>query len=99
MIKFGLVLIAFAAFIGLLMETYKKVVRNDHAALWEIRLVALILSAAFGYVAFEIDTFQVASSPYLILAYTIIIYLLQLPACQKIWKPLIKKMMEKNLYG
>jgi hypothetical protein len=35
-------------------------------------------------------------TPYLVVLYTIVIYLLQLPACMAFWKPLVKKFMERK---
>ena len=93
---------AFAAFIGLVMEAYKKVVRKDSAGLWEIRAVALVLSTASGLVmTFVVDAGALSpmlvDSLWLAVPYTIVVYLLQLPACMKVWKPLLKKWMARRL--
>lgn len=96
-----LVLLAFAFFIGLVMELYKKLIRKDKAGDIENRLVAFGLSAAFGVVYFLVfdssafpDEFRF--SPWLIVLFTVAIYILQLPACMQVWKPLLKKVIEKK---
>ena len=96
-----LIFLAFAAFIGLLMEIYKKNIRKDKASVWEIRGVALAISALFGTVAWLItDAHLVAEplkdTPWNIIPFTVIVYLLQLPACMAVWKPLLKRIAEKK---
>ena len=36
-----------------------------------------------------------ATTPWPIVPYTVAVYLLQKPACMKVWKPLLKKWMER----
>ena len=93
---------AFAAFIGLIMEAYKKVLRKDKAAVWEIRLIAFALSLiAGGLMTLMIDAPTLApmlvDSPWLTIPYILITYLLQLPACMKVWKPILRKWMDRRL--
>ena len=95
------ILLAFAAFLGLVMELYKKSLRRDRASENEIKLVALACSALLWYVTFRIVAGTgmdggLNSTPYLVVLYTIVIYLLQLPACMAFWKPLVKKFMERK---
>jgi Ca2+/Na+ antiporter len=95
------ILLAFAAFLGLVMELYKKSLRRDRASENEIKLVALACSALLGYVTFRIVAGAgmdggLNPTPYLVVLYTIVIYLLQLPACMAFWKPLVKKFMERK---
>lgn len=96
-----LVLLAFAFFIGLVMELYKKFVRKDKASDLENRLVAFALSAAFGmvyFLVFDSSAFpeEFKFSPWLIVVFSVAIYILQLPACMQVWKPLLKKVVEKK---
>jgi len=97
----GTILLAFAAFLGLVMELYKKSLRRDKAGEYEIKLVALACSAALAYVAYRVapsatPAGDLNSTPYLVVLYAIAIYLLQLPACMAVWKPLVKKFMERK---
>ena len=95
------ILLAFAAFLGLVMELYKKGLRRDGAGENEIKLIALACSALLGYVTFRIVAGtgmdgDLTPTPYLVVLYTIVIYLLQITACMAFWKPLVKKFMEKK---
>ena len=95
------ILLAFATFLGLVMELYKKSLRRDGASETEIKLVALTCSALLGYVTFRIVVGTgmdggLNPTPYLVVLYTVAIYLLQLPACMAFWKPLVKKFMERK---
>ena len=96
-----LVLLAFAFFIGLVMELYKKLIRKDKASDIENRLVAFGLSVVFGLVSFLVfdssafpDEFR--ATPWLTVVFTVTIYILQLPACMQVWKPLLKRAVEKK---
>ena len=94
-------LLAFAAFLGLAMELYKKSLRGDKAGETEIKLVALACSAALAFVTYKVapsstPVGDLNSTPYLVVLYTVSIYLLQLPACMAIWKPLVRKFMERK---
>ena len=96
------ILLAFSAFLGLVMELYKKSLRRDRASENEIKLIALACSALLGYVTFRIVVGTgvgggLNSTPYLVVLYTVAIYLLQLPACMAFWKPLVKKFMERKV--
>ena len=98
----GAILLAFAAFLGLVMELYKKTLRRDKASEHEIKLVALACSALLGYVTFRIVAGTgmdggLNPTPYLVVLYTVAIYLLQLPACMAFWKPLVRKFMERKV--
>ena len=93
-------ILLYAALIGFVMETYKKGLREDRAGVWEIRLVALLwslLSAVFIWAATDASEIQgiAVNSPWLIVSYTAAVYLLQKPACMKVWKPLLKNWMER----
>ena len=101
MIVLVLIFLAFAAFVGLLMEIYKKSIRKDNASIWEIRGVAFALSTLFGTVAWLItDAHMLAQmlkdTPWNIIPFTVIVYLLQLPACMSVWKPILKRIAEKK---
>lgn len=92
------ILLTFAAFLGLVMELYKKSVRRDRASENEIKLVALACSAALAYVTYQVaPAGELKATPYLVVLYTVAIYLLQLPACMAFWKPLVKKFMESKV--
>lgn len=98
------ILLAFAAFLGLVMELYKKTLRKDRAGELEIKAVALCCSALLGYVTYQVASAttpvgELNRTPYLVVLYTIAIYLLQLPACMAFWKPLVKRFMEKKTNG
>jgi len=90
-----LILIAFSVFVGLLMEFYKKFIRKDKADTTEITSVAWAFSVLFGIVTYLITSDsalpqELVSSPLLILLYSVLIRLFQLPACQALWKPILK---------
>lgn len=90
-----LILIAFSVFVGLVMEAYKKIVRKDKADTAEITSVAWAFSVLFGIVTYLITSDsalpqELVSSPLLILLYSVLIRLFQLPACQALWKPILK---------
>jgi hypothetical protein len=40
---------------------------------------------------------EIRFSYWLIPALTVVIYILQLPACMAFWKPIVKKLLEKKL--
>lgn len=95
------ILLSFAAFLGLAMELYKKSLRADRAGETEIKLVALACSAALAFVTYQVapastPVGDLNSTPYLVVLYTVAIYLLQLPACMAIWKPLVRRFMERK---
>jgi len=90
------ILLAFAAFLGLVMELYKKSLRRDRASENEIKLIAFALSTVLAYVTYRVapastPAGELNSTPYLVVLYTVAIYLLQLPACMAFWKPLVKR--------
>jgi hypothetical protein len=92
----SIILLTFAAFLGLVMELYKKTLRRDRASENEIKLVALAFSLVLAYVTYRVapastPAGELNSTPYLVVLYTIAIYLLQLPACMAFWKPLVKR--------
>ena len=96
-----LILIAFSVFVGLVMEFYKKIIRKDKAGEPEITAVAWAFSVLFGIITFYITNDralpdELIYTPLLILLYSILIHLFQLPACQAIWKPALKKFIERT---
>ena len=96
------ILLAFAAFLGLVMELYKKSLRRDRASENEIKLIALACSTVLAYVTYRVAPASTPAgdlnpTPYLVVLYTVAIYLLQLPACMAFWKPLVKKFMERKV--
>jgi hypothetical protein len=95
------ILLAFAAFLGLVMELYKKSLRRDRAGENETRLVALACSAALAFVTYRVapastPVGDLNNTPYLVVLYTVAIYLLQLPACMAFWKPLVRRFMGRK---
>ena len=99
-----LILIAFSVFVGLVMEFYKKIIRKDKAGEPEITSVAWAFSVLFGIVTFFITSDRALPdelfyTPLLILLYSVLIHLFQLPACQAIWKPILKKWIERKANG
>ena len=96
-----LILIAFSVFTGMIMELYKKKVRKDKADEHEVGMVAWAFSVLFGIVTFMITDAGalpdgVQRTPLLILLFSVLIYLFQLPACQAVWKPVLKKWIERK---
>lgn len=96
------IILVHSALIGLVMETYKKIIRKDKAKIWEIRLIALLLSSILGAVVFKIVPINIIfkealNTPFLIIPYSILIYILQLPASMKFWKPIIKDLIQRKL--
>jgi len=103
LVIFVIVVTAFAYFIGLLAEAYKRFIRKGKASDWENRLVAFGLSAIFAAVLFFVFDASallsegVRNNPALIVVYTVCLYLLQLPACMGYWKPIFKKLIERKV--
>lgn len=96
------ILLAFAAFLGLFMELYKKTIRKDKAKESEIKCVAISFSTLLAFVTYQVAAIPaseagLSSTPFLIFLYTVAIYILQLPACMTFWKPLIKRIVEKKI--
>lgn len=96
-----IILLAVSGFLGLVMELYKKTLRKDKAKEWEIRGVALLLSAFFGFVLYKVidPSFLpdgVYFTPWIIVVLTVLVYILQLPACMKVWKPIVKDIIERK---
>lgn len=97
MVEIIVALILFASFIGFFMESYKKGLRDDKAGVWEIRVVATFMSLIFGLITYSITpSLAIKYSFVLIAFYTVLIYILQLPVCMKVSKPLIKKFIERR---
>lgn len=99
-----LILLAFSVFTGLVMEFYKKIVRKDKAEWCEISMVAWAFSVLFGIVTYLITSRnalpeELIYSPLLILLYSVLIHLFQLPACQAVWKPVLKRWLERKANG
>ncbi|MBP5163219.1 MAG: hypothetical protein ILP16_09635 [Spirochaetales bacterium] len=96
-----LILLAFSVFVGLVMEFYKKIIRKDKAGEPEITTVAWAFSVLLGIVTYLITSKsalpeELVYSPLLMLLYSVLIRLFQLPACQAIWKPILKKWIERK---
>lgn len=93
-----LVVIAFSVFVGLIMEFYKKKVRRDKADTSEISMVSWSFSVLFGIVTFMITPTppELKSTWLLALLYSVLIHLFQLPACQAVWKPILRKWIERK---
>lgn len=96
-----LILIAFSVFVGLVMEIYKKKIRRDKADSHEITMVAWAFSVLFGIITFFItDTSAlpqgITRTPLLVVLFAVLIHLFQLPACQAVWKPVLKKWIERR---
>lgn len=99
-----LILLAFSVFVGLVMEFYKKIIRKDKAEEAEITTVAWAFSVLFAIVTYLITSRnalpeELVYSPLLMLLYAVLIRLFQLPACQAIWKPILKKWIERKTNG
>ncbi|MCK9330689.1 MAG: hypothetical protein M0Q94_12515 [Candidatus Cloacimonetes bacterium] len=99
-----LMLIGFSFFVGLVMEFYKKYIRKNRTTELENRIVALILSIIFGVVIFFSITVtalpdEMKYTPLLIILFTVAIYSLQYPACMAVWKPLVRKWLERKFNG
>lgn len=99
-----LILLAFSVFVGLVMEFYKKIIRKDKAGEPEITAVAWAFSVLLGIVTYLITSKsalpeELVYSPLLMLLYSVLIRLFQLPACQAIWKPILKKWIERKANG
>ena len=96
-----LILLAFSVFVGLVMEFYKKIIRKDKAGEPEITTVAWAFSVLLGIVTYLITSKsalpeELVYSPLLMFLYSVLIRLFQLPACQAIWKPILKKWIERK---
>ena len=100
---FVIMVTAFAYFVGLLVEVYKKFIRKDKSSDLENRLVAFILSVGFAVALFfifdaeELLLSAVRNNPAIIVAYSVCLYLLQKPACMAFWKPIFKKLIERKV--
>lgn len=99
-----LILLAFSVFVGLVMEFYKKFIRRDKADSLEITMVAWAFAVLFAIVTYLITSRdaipeQLVYTPLLILLYSVLIHLFQLPACQAIWKPVLRKWIERKANG
>ena len=99
---FVLVFTAFAYFVGLLVEVYKKYVRKDKSGELENKAIAFLLSAVFAAILFFVFdmselAFGISSSPLIVIAYAVCLYLLQKPACMAFWKPVFKKLIERKV--
>ena len=97
-------LLAFSLFSWLAVELYKKWIRKGKTEDWENRLAALALSALLAAVAFLVMDGSalpegIRFTPWLVIVFTVLIYLLQLPACMEIWKPLVRKWLERKTNG
>ena len=96
-----LILLAFSVFTGLVMEFYKKKIRKDKAEWSEISMVSWAFSVLFGIVTYLLTSRnalpeELVYSPLLIMLYSVLIHLFQLPACQAVWKPVLRKWIERK---
>jgi len=93
-----LVVIAFSVFVGLVMEFYKRKIRKDKADTSEISMVSWSFSVLFGIVTFMVTPTppELTSTWLLALLYSVLIHLFQLPACQAVWKPILRKWIERK---
>jgi len=94
-------LLILSGFAGLMMELYKKTIRKDKANEGEVRLVAIIISTVLGYLLYMVlDPCAlpdgIVFSPWITVLFAIMVYILQLPACMKIWKPIVKDVIERK---
>ena len=97
-----IMILVYSGFIGLVMEIYKKIIRKNIAKILEIRILAFLLSALFSFFVYKIVPINIVfeginNTPYIIIFYTVLIYLLQLPSCMKIWKPMLKDIIERKI--
>ena len=102
MINLILLPIVFAFFIALVVEFYKKILRKDKARVVENIILALILSTGFGCISYLILPLStvfsgVNNTPWAIVPYTIVIYLIQKPTCMNFIKPLVKNLITKKV--
>ena len=93
---FFVMLAGFSLFTGLVVEVYKKQLRKDKSGVLENKLVALCLSFLFGFVSYKAVSVTGLPSVFvkswaLIPVFSVAIYLMQLPACMEIWKPVVKR--------
>lgn len=93
------ILVVEAVFVGLVMETYKKLVRDGRSGIAENRVVAFLLSLVMGFVTYEVVdlseiTSMIRDSMWVALAYGILIYVGQYETCMKVWKPVVKKWIQ-----
>lgn len=59
------------------------------------------MSSCFSFFIYKIAPIDLfiegfKNTPYVIFFYAILIYLLQLPSCMKIWKPMLKEVLERK---
>lgn len=100
---FVLVFTALAYFVALLVEAYKKYLRKDKSGDLENKAVAFLLSAVFSVVLYfvfdmtELVDDGISGSPFVIVIYSVCLYLLQKPACLAYWKPLFKRLIERKV--
>lgn len=96
------VILLSSAFTGLVMETYKKFVRDDKCSAIEARVIAFLLSIVAGFVCYEVIdlttiTTAVKDTMLVALVYGVAIYVGQYEACMKVWKPMVKSWIERKL--
>jgi len=95
------ILIVFSFFVGLIMETYKKMLRDGKSNTFENKVVALLLSLLMGFFVYEaVDLSQITAlvrdSIWVALSYGVIIYIGQYETCMNMWKPIIKKWIKRH---
>lgn len=96
-----ILILLFSAFTGLFMELYKKSIRKDRARDGEITSVAFSMSVLLSTVLYLITKPGIYPeglnrTPPMVLVFSIAIYIFQLPACMAIWKPLVRKWIERR---
>lgn len=96
------VILLSAVFVGFVMETYKKFVRDNKASAIETRVVAFLLSVVAGFVCYEVIdlttiTTAIKDTMLVALIYGVAIYIGQYEACMKVWKPIVRQWIEKKI--
>lgn len=89
-------ILGLSLFTGFVVELYKKYIRKDKSGTLENKLVAFAVSAVLGTTAYFATDFTglpvvLNKSWALIPVFAIAVYLLQMPACMELWKPVVKK--------
>ena len=98
---FTLTILAFSFFIGLVVELYKKALRKDRSSDTENKLVAFGLSILSAFIEYKVINANALPdglefSPWIMALLSVLIYVMQKPACMDLWKPILKKWLEKR---
>lgn len=97
----AVIIILMSALVGFLVEIYKKFIRKNRYTDLEARLVAMGLSIACSVpVHFIFDLKNVipaySGNWWIILAYGLAIYLVQMPICMKVAKKAVSAILKKR---